>query len=47
MTGVNLSEKLMDIRKDIPIIICTGHNALVEEELICYFGNYFKTTLYH
>jgi PAS domain S-box-containing protein len=32
MTGVQLSESLMDIRKDIPIIICTGHSALVDEE---------------
>ena len=32
MTGVKLSEKLMDIRPDIPIIICTGHSALVDEE---------------
>jgi len=32
MTGVKLSEKLMDIREDIPIIICTGHSALVDEE---------------
>ena len=32
MTGVKLSEKLMDIRKDIPIIICTGYSALVDEE---------------
>jgi PAS domain S-box-containing protein len=32
MTGVKLSEKLMDIRKDIPIIVCTGHSTLVDEE---------------
>ena len=32
MTGVKLSEKLMEIRPDIPIIICTGHSALVDEE---------------
>ena len=32
MTGVKLSEKLMDIKKDIPIIICTGHSVLVDEE---------------
>jgi len=32
MTGVTLSEKLMEIRKDIPIIICTGHSSLVDEE---------------
>ena len=32
MTGVKLSEKLMEIRPDIPIIICTGYSALVDEE---------------
>ena len=32
MTGVQLSEKLMDIRPDIPIIISTGHSAIVDEE---------------
>jgi PAS domain S-box-containing protein len=32
MTGVKLSEKLMDIRKNIPIIVCTGHSTLVDEE---------------
>jgi PAS domain S-box-containing protein len=32
MTGVKLSEKLMAIRKDIPIIICTGHSTLVDKE---------------
>jgi len=31
LTGVNLSEKIMEIRKDIPIIICTGYSALVDE----------------
>jgi DNA-binding NtrC family response regulator len=32
MTGVKLSEKLKDIREDIPIIVCTGHSNLVDEE---------------
>ena len=32
MTGVKLSKKLMEIRPDIPIIVCTGHSALVDEE---------------
>jgi len=32
MTGVAFSKKLLAIRKDIPIIICTGHSALVDEE---------------
>ena len=32
MTGVMLSEKIMEIRPDIPVIICTGHSALINEE---------------
>ena len=32
MTGIKLSEKLMDIRSDIPVIICTGHSSLIDEE---------------
>ncbi len=32
MTGIKLSEKLMEIRPDIPIIVCTGHSHLVNEE---------------
>jgi len=31
MTGVHLSKKIMAIRPDIPIIICTGHSSLVDE----------------
>lgn len=32
MTGVQLSEKLFAIRKDIPVIICTGHSLQIDEE---------------
>lgn len=32
MTGVKLSEKIMGIRPDIPVIICTGYSSLVDEE---------------
>jgi signal transduction histidine kinase/DNA-binding response OmpR family regulator len=32
MTGDILAEKLRKIRNDIPIIICTGHSALIDEE---------------
>jgi PAS domain S-box-containing protein len=32
MTGVKLSEKLMALRKDIPIIVCSGYSNLVDEE---------------
>ena len=32
MTGVKLSEKLMAIHPDIPIIICSGYSAIVDEE---------------
>jgi len=32
MTGTKLSEKLIKIRSDIPVIICTGHSSLIDEE---------------
>lgn len=31
MTGTQLSERLKEIRSDIPIIICTGHSSLIDE----------------
>jgi len=38
MTGVKLSEKLKEIRSDIPIIICTGHSTLIDEQKAKDFG---------
>lgn len=32
LTGVELSGKLLELRKDIPIILCTGYSAVVNEE---------------
>jgi PAS domain S-box-containing protein len=32
MTGIKLSEKLKEIRPDIPVIISTGHSSLIDEE---------------
>jgi len=32
MTGLELSEKLLHIRPDIPIILCTGYSSLVHPE---------------
>ena len=32
MTGVMLAEGLMQIRPDIPVIICTGYSSLIDEE---------------
>ena len=32
MTGIDLSRKLMEIRPDIPIILCTGFSAMIDEE---------------
>ena len=32
MTGVALAEKIKAIRPDIPVIICTGYSALIDEE---------------
>ena len=31
MTGEKLAEKMMKIRTDIPIILCTGYNANISE----------------
>jgi PAS domain S-box-containing protein len=32
MTGAKLAEKLITIRPDIPIILCTGYSSLIDEE---------------
>ncbi|MCK5543080.1 MAG: response regulator [Desulfobacterales bacterium] len=32
MTGTKLVEKVKEIRSDIPVIICTGHSSLIDEE---------------
>jgi CheY-like chemotaxis protein len=32
MTGAKLAEKLIRIRPDIPIILCTGHSSLIDEK---------------
>ncbi len=32
MTGAKLAERLKAIRSDLPVIICTGHSAVIDEE---------------
>jgi len=32
MTGTDLALKLLAIRPDIPIILCTGHSELINEK---------------
>ncbi|MFO7868009.1 MAG: response regulator, partial [Bacteroidales bacterium] len=32
MTGVELARALLQVRKDLPIILCTGFSDLVDEE---------------
>ena len=32
MTGDQLARKLMDIKPDIPVILCTGFNETITEE---------------
>ncbi|MCP4161965.1 MAG: PAS domain S-box protein [Deltaproteobacteria bacterium] len=34
MTGVELSQKVKEIRHDIPVIICTGYNKLIDEDQV-------------
>ena len=31
MNGIKLFEKLLEIRSDIPVIICTGYSSLIDE----------------
>jgi response regulator RpfG family c-di-GMP phosphodiesterase len=32
MTGAVLSEKMKEIRREIPVIVCTGYSDLIDEE---------------
>ena len=32
MTGIELSKRMLEVRSDIPIILCTGYSTLVNEE---------------
>ena len=32
MTGIDLARRLLQIRPDLPIILCTGYSALISEE---------------
>lgn len=34
LSGLNLAKKIIEIRSDIPIILCTGHGALLNKETI-------------
>jgi CheY-like chemotaxis protein len=32
LTGLELAEKILGIRKEVPIILCTGYSKSVDEE---------------
>ena len=32
MTGTKLAQKLKELQPDVPVIICTGHSSLIDEE---------------
>ena len=38
MNGVQFSEKLNAIRSDIPVILCTGHSTLIDEQKVKQYG---------
>lgn len=38
MTGIELADALREIRPDIPIILCTGHSSLIDEDKARQFG---------
>lgn len=38
MTGDLLAKRVMEIRPDIPVIICTGYSAVIDEDIIANIG---------
>jgi CheY-like chemotaxis protein len=38
MTGIQLTEKLLEIRADIPVILATGYSSVVNQETIELYG---------
>ncbi len=41
MTGDRFSEKLREVRSDIPVIICTGHSPLIDKEKAGIMGMFY------
>jgi len=41
MTGDRFSEKLREVRSDIPVIICTGHSSLIDKEKAGIMGMFY------
>jgi CheY-like chemotaxis protein len=38
MTGTDIAKRILQIRHDIPIILCTGYSAIISEEEAKSFG---------
>ena len=38
MTGIDLARRMLQIRPDIPIILCTGYSSLIDEEQVGKLG---------
>ena len=38
MTGVDLARRILQIRPEIPIILCTGYSSVINEEQIYSYG---------
>jgi CheY-like chemotaxis protein len=38
LTGLNLADRLLSRRPDMPIILCTGYSEIVDEEVACQHG---------
>ncbi len=44
MTGLEFSRAVMDIRPDIPVILCTGYSDMVDDEMIIKAGIRHRTS---
>jgi len=38
MTGVDMARKMLQIRPDVPIILCTGYSSIINEDQAYRFG---------
>jgi FixJ family two-component response regulator len=38
LSGVQLAAKMLTLREDLPIILCTGYSDVVDEDYISQYG---------
>jgi DNA-binding NtrC family response regulator len=44
MSGLELAKEAVNIRPDIPVILCTGYSEMISDEMIMQAGIRYRTT---